>query len=260
MAEYLAPGVYLEETDSTPTPIPGVSTSIDDATARTLTESVRRVVNVPDWTDSNESDPGVTLIELFAWLAESLVYGQDGASRARSDAARRAFARLSQPSCTSLHAPLVRPRFFAGQLLDAATLAAEQDYLREKLRRHNRALHGFGIVSGLDVRIEPADGVECIVVEPGYALDACGEEFEIVERVTVPLPSGANELFVSLRHGDRPCNPVPGPSGPEAAGIEEASILATTATVPATAVGLARLRRETAGWSIDASFAAPRAR
>ncbi|MEO5851910.1 MAG: putative baseplate assembly protein [Nocardioides sp.] len=28
----------------------------------------------PEWTDWNESDPGVTLIELFAWLAESIGY------------------------------------------------------------------------------------------------------------------------------------------------------------------------------------------
>ena len=28
----------------------------------------------PEWTDWNESDPGVTLIELFAWLTESIGY------------------------------------------------------------------------------------------------------------------------------------------------------------------------------------------
>ncbi len=261
MAEYLAPGVYIEETDSAPTPIPGVSTSIDDATARMLVESVRRVVDVPDWTDTNESDPGITLIELFAQLAESLLHAQGGASEGRRATMRRAFARLLlQPPCRSMNAPLVRPRFFTGQLLDAAMLTMEQDYLREKLRRHNRALHGFGIVSGLDVRIDAAEGADRVVVEPGHALDGCGEDIAIVERVTVPLPSDANDVFVSLRHWDRPCNPVPGASGPEATGIEEASILAASSTVPASAVGLAHLRREDGGWSIDASFVAPRAR
>jgi predicted phage baseplate assembly protein len=28
----------------------------------------------PDWTDFNESDPGITLIELFAWLTEMMLY------------------------------------------------------------------------------------------------------------------------------------------------------------------------------------------
>jgi quinol-cytochrome oxidoreductase complex cytochrome b subunit len=29
---------------------------------------------VPDWTDFNESDPGITLLELFAWLASALLF------------------------------------------------------------------------------------------------------------------------------------------------------------------------------------------
>src|SRR6266508_4318994 len=28
----------------------------------------------PEWTDWNESDPGITLIELFAWLTEMMLY------------------------------------------------------------------------------------------------------------------------------------------------------------------------------------------
>jgi hypothetical protein len=35
----------------------------------------REVVNrFPDWTGSNDHDPGITLIELLAFLAESLLY------------------------------------------------------------------------------------------------------------------------------------------------------------------------------------------
>ena len=46
---------------------------------------------------------------------------------------------------------LERPRFFSSKLLRTEDLALEQQYFREKLRRHNRNLHGFGIVSGLKV-------------------------------------------------------------------------------------------------------------
>src|SRR6476660_3071579 len=28
----------------------------------------------PEWTDFNESDPGMTLVELFAWLTEMMLY------------------------------------------------------------------------------------------------------------------------------------------------------------------------------------------
>jgi hypothetical protein len=33
--------------------------------------------NAEDWADAAESDPGVTLLELFAYLAEQLAYRQE---------------------------------------------------------------------------------------------------------------------------------------------------------------------------------------
>jgi hypothetical protein len=44
----------------------------------------------PEWTDQNASDPGITLLELFAWLGEQNIYRFDRLS----DAAKRAFLRL----------------------------------------------------------------------------------------------------------------------------------------------------------------------
>ena len=38
-------------------------------------EMIRRIkVHNPEWTNFNESDPGITLIELFAFMTESLLY------------------------------------------------------------------------------------------------------------------------------------------------------------------------------------------
>lgn len=38
-------------------------------------EALERVpVNSPEWTDFNGSDPGITLVQLFAWLSETLLY------------------------------------------------------------------------------------------------------------------------------------------------------------------------------------------
>ena len=40
-----------------------------------LNEALARIpVHNPEWTNFNESDPGVTLIELFAFLTENLLY------------------------------------------------------------------------------------------------------------------------------------------------------------------------------------------
>src|SRR4030095_1283749 len=114
MPEYRAPGVYIEEYDSAPKTIPGVSTSIDDATMRSLVESFERIVAVaqPDWTGSNRSDPGVTLIEMFAWLAEGIAYRADGVSDARRGALLRALATLSTLPCAPGFRSGARPRLF----------------------------------------------------------------------------------------------------------------------------------------------------
>ena len=38
-------------------------------------EARRRVAHYcPEWTEYNVSDPGITLIELFAWMTEMMVY------------------------------------------------------------------------------------------------------------------------------------------------------------------------------------------
>ena len=76
MPEYLAPGIYVVEVEWRAKPIPGVPTHINDeelrATALIIRERLARFS--PQWTDFNDSDPGVTLLELFAWVGEALIY------------------------------------------------------------------------------------------------------------------------------------------------------------------------------------------
>jgi len=56
-----------------------------------------------------------------------------------------------------------RLRYFYGQMLHARDLQAEQAYFREKLKLHNRCLHGWGVVCGLDVEPAPPDP-DCVPV------------------------------------------------------------------------------------------------
>jgi len=53
-------------------PIP----DLDDKTFEELVEEARTRIPLyaPGWTDHNLSDPGITLIDLFAWLAEMQIY------------------------------------------------------------------------------------------------------------------------------------------------------------------------------------------
>ncbi|HLK05675.1 MAG TPA: hypothetical protein VKT53_14650 [Candidatus Acidoferrum sp.] len=50
-------------------------------------------------------------------------------------------------------ADFLRLKYFYGQMLTASDFQTEQDFFREKLKLHNRCLHGYGVVCGL--RVEP---------------------------------------------------------------------------------------------------------
>jgi hypothetical protein len=98
MPEYLAPGVYIVETAGTAKPIPGVPTRIDDEELRAMVLIVReRLARFsPHWTDANDSDPGVTLLELVAWIGEALIYRTgELPERGRLHAARLAAGALA---------------------------------------------------------------------------------------------------------------------------------------------------------------------
>jgi hypothetical protein len=85
-------------------------------------------------------------------------------------------------SCDHLIAE--RPRYYARQLITADDLTLEQDYFRDKSRRHNRLLHGWGVVCGAQVcpvpKANPAsvNDVEpwLVRVKPGYILGPYGDE------------------------------------------------------------------------------------
>src|SRR5688500_4967650 len=55
-----------------PLPLP----DLDDRSFADLVDEARSLIATydPAWTDHNEADPGITLVELFAWLSEMLLY------------------------------------------------------------------------------------------------------------------------------------------------------------------------------------------
>jgi hypothetical protein len=100
-----------------PTPI------LDDRSYQQLRdELVRRIpVYAPEWTDYNASDPGVTLIELFAFLGENLLYRFNQVP----EATRLAFLRLLQiplqPALAAVAIVTVTTAKPAGALLPLGT-------------------------------------------------------------------------------------------------------------------------------------------
>ncbi|BDV31540.1 hypothetical protein [Microbacterium terricola] len=84
-----------------------------------------------------------------------------------------------------------RPQYFAGQVLTAADLTAEQDLDIGLRRLHHRMLHGWGIASGLTVT--GARGATVVAVGAGYALDAGGRELVLADPVHKPVPAVAGD-------------------------------------------------------------------
>ena len=104
---------------------------------------------------------------------------------------------------------LERVRFFQRQLLSVADLVTEQDYFRQKLRRHNRFLHGWGVVCGLEVIPQPTnDAPWRVEITAGYALGPYGDEVYVGESVFLDLALCGPDALTS------PCEPdvLEGPS------------------------------------------------
>ena len=55
-------------------PLP--SHPLDDRSFQDLVDEAKKRIPLycPEWTDHNVSDPGVTLIELFAWMMDILLF------------------------------------------------------------------------------------------------------------------------------------------------------------------------------------------
>ena len=83
---------------------------------------------------------------------------------------------------------ICRPRWFERMFVTVADMVAEQDYFREKLRRHNVFLHGWGVVCGLEVKAAATDEEPWRVeICPGYALTPQGDEVNVHESVFLDL-------------------------------------------------------------------------
>lgn len=96
--------------------------------------------------------------------------------------------------------PLSRPHYFSGKLLTVEDLTQEQTYTIEKFKRHNRSLHGFGVVSGLKVTTDAGK----ITVSAGMALDCEGNEIVVPSNQTVPASALDSAVaFVTLKYSER---------------------------------------------------------
>lgn len=128
---------------------------------------------------------------------------------------------LSDHHCDCLSESLERLRYFNRQLLTADDLRAEQAYFREKLRRHNRFLHGWGVVCGCAVEVVANARDWAVRVCPGYVVGPQGDEILIDHCVDVDLKLGATPEPCTVRW---PCPPVGEMPGTNAVSTRKAYI------------------------------------
>jgi hypothetical protein len=93
---------------------------------------------------------------------------------------------------------LVRPNFFCGQLLTDTDLGAMVEWTRKRLALA-RYRDGWGVVCGLDITCSfPRGGRQfcsdaqngpAVYVNPGYAIDCCGNDLVVCEPFKVDLSS-----------------------------------------------------------------------
>jgi hypothetical protein len=117
--------------------------------------------------------------------------------------------------CPCCSEPLERMRYFPRQLLTADDMRVEQEYVREKLRRHNRYLHGWGVVCGCTIESVPEARTWQVRVCPGYVVGPQGDEISIDECVDVDLQTGSRDPSCTVRW---PCPPL-GTAAPDDRGI-----------------------------------------
>ena len=238
--------------------------------ARDLQRAVARVA--PEWTDGNSHDPGVTMLELLSYLATELLYRADALDERARGLARlvaeraSALASLAPSQASDECGPgLKRVNYAAGTLLGVDDFNTEQEYLRERLKQHNRLLHGTGIVSGLTVTVGQNSAGSRITIAPGFALDPMGNEIRVEQPVQLALPRSGSDLLVLLRYVERPCRSIPtvtssnggGPddsTGRQSTRIVETFSAALAAVPAADAVAIARLRQVRGRWQVDARF------
>src|SRR4051812_19911161 len=82
--------------------------------------------------------------------------------------------------------PATRNRYFRGKLLTVSDYQAEQGYMIDRRRLVNRAMLGWGVVSGFALELREQE--RSLRVGAGVALDPCGRELVACEGVAISTP------------------------------------------------------------------------
>lgn len=99
-----------------------------------------------------------------------------------------------------------RLKFYNGQFLQQQDFTDEQAYHLDRLRRHNRQMHTYGVAEGLTVTANV--GATSAVVAPGTALDGEGRPIVLTQQRNVSFGSLTNQwVLVVISYAEQPSDP-----------------------------------------------------
>ncbi|QFZ18661.1 hypothetical protein [Saccharothrix syringae] len=107
--------------------------------------------------------------------------------------------------------PTQRNRYFTGKFMTARDFEADPDYLYGLHRRHNRLLHGAGVVTGFTVtpHDDPTCRSEWVKVSPGVGIDDYGRDLVSDAVLSKQVPVQKSVLCLGYRRsGIEPVPPV----------------------------------------------------
>jgi hypothetical protein len=160
-----------------------------------------------------------------------------------------------------------RNNYAYGMVLGAEDFQQEFSYFHDRMKLHNRMLHGYGTVTGLEVSSSEATASD-ISVNAGMAIDPEGNEIILPSAVQCPFPEDGEEAYLVLHWAERDTDPVAiSGDGTDMnqivpSRVEEYAILkyeADPEEAKHTGVVLARLKNVLGKWEVDKKFRVRRA-
>lgn len=138
-----------------------------------------------------------------------------------------------------------------GLAIDAATWQAAHGYHQTAQRLHTRALHGWGIATGLRVTAATPPG-RLIILQPGVALDRDGNVIRVPQPIRLAIPAGATgTICCVLRFAEVPVES--GNNQPPSRSNEFFHLLAAPPPVRPSDIEVARIEIGDAGSPIVAA-------
>lgn len=247
--------------------------NLDDRSYSDLVEEGRSLIPTyaPEWTNHNSSDPGITLVEMFAYLSEMLIYRlnritddnklsflkllngpawKPSPEKSLGEEMREAVMQLREPNravtcedferlATAVSAEVARARCIAERNLEAVGPAASS----EKRPGHISVVvlpSHVGIMRGLEVTRAGSNNQK-VSIGPGVATDRDGRELALTAAATLDLPAEdlKDGLFVTIAYGGG------AKSTPESA--PKPPLLAATKMLPAADSPVVMLARVSTG-------------